>query len=109
MRITSIISSFANAIARFDNAGAEMVRALLPVEPRIQTVQQTRLHPCAGSPGYLSSGNSGATNWLWNLTAKPEGIPLAFGIGINPMQVPTVDSRDLASGTTRSLVGLGLS
>ena len=115
MRNTSIISTFANAIARFTNAGVEMVRALLPVEPSYQSVQLSRLHQCAGYQANLSLGNSRAANqsWLWNLTAKPNGtLSLAPSSGeIFAKLLPTTsDTRDWqASGMTRRQTRLGKS
>ena len=104
MRITSIISSFADAIARFDNAGFEMVRALLLGEPRYQSVYQTRLQVCAGpSVAELPSGDPGATvqSWLRDVAAKPGDTNPGMRVGLINASLAPADSHDPADGGTQ--------
>ena len=114
MRHTNIISSIANAFARFSNAGYELVCAFVPVEPSYESVQLSRLQLCAGYQANISLGNSRAADQgrFWNLTAKPFGDLLATGVGsITAVAMPTTsDVRDWhMSGKTRGQAKLGKS
>ena len=108
MRNSNIISSIANAFARFSNAGNVVVSALLPVRPSLSMVGSRRLqHPCAGLPVYPTAilpGNPGAAMQMQLLTlGRTSFAEKPFGKGeFTAFYLPTISDRDWQTpGSTR--------
>jgi hypothetical protein len=106
MRISNINHSIANSIARFVDAGNEMLFAFLPERLRLQ-------HSCAGFPAYPTAvlpGNSGAAIQLQLL--KPGVASTAwklFGRDDSSRYMPTTSVRDWQlPGVTRRQTRWGI-